>query len=214
MAVYDGLQSLQSLVSTRHLEADFRHSGIEIARQSVSDRQQDRKSPSCGQRRKRGEQNQAIGISRGGRSTKIHAIVDSKGRPLNFVVTGGQVHDSQVVGDVLDTLRPPLAVTADKAYDSEKVRQQIKDEGALPVIPSRSNAIKKAYCPKRFYRRRHKIENYFCRIKDWRRIATRYDKLARNFLAAAALVGALLLDQVVSTDPTRLCPLSCQERRS
>ena len=54
------------------------------------------------------------------------------------------------------------------------------------------NATRKAYCPKRFYyRRRHKIENYFCRIKDWRRIATRYDKLARNFLAAAALVGAL-----------------------
>ena len=92
-------------------------------------------------------------------------------------MTGGQVHDSQVVGEVLDTPRPPLAV--------------IRDEGALPVIPSRSNATKKAYCPKRFYRRRHKIENYFCRIKDWRRIATRYDKLARNFLAAAALVGAL-----------------------
>ena len=139
----------------------------------------------------KGEKNQAIGISRGGRSTKIHAIVDSKGRPLNFTVTGGQVHDSQVVGDILDTPRPPLAITADKAYDSEKVRQQIKDEGALPVIPSRCNAAKKAYCPKRFYRRRHKIENYFCRIKDWRRIATRYDKLARNFLAAAALVGAL-----------------------
>jgi transposase len=136
----------------------------------------------------RGEQNQAIGISRGGRTTKIHAIVDSKGRPLNFTVTGGQVHDSQVVGDVLDTPRLPLAVTADKAYDSDKVRQQIKDEGALPVIPSRSNATKKAYCPKRFYRRRHKIENYFCRIKDWR---TPYDKLARNFLAAAALVVAL-----------------------
>ncbi len=83
----------------------------------------------------------------------------------------------------------PLLPT--RTYDSEKVRQQIKDEGALPVIPSRSTATKKAYCPKRFYRRRHKIENYFCRIKDWRRIATRYDKLARNFLAAAALVGAL-----------------------
>jgi len=55
----------------------------------------------------KGEQNQAIGISRGGRSTKIHAIVDSKGRPLNFTVTGGQVHDSQVVGDILDTPRPP-----------------------------------------------------------------------------------------------------------
>ena len=92
---------------------------------------------------------------------------------------------------MLGTPKPPLAVTADKAYDSEKVRQQIKDEGALPIIPSRCNATRKAYCPKRFYRRRHKIENYFCRIKDWRRIATRYDKLARNFLAATALVGAL-----------------------
>jgi len=80
-------------------------------------------------------------------------------------VTGGQVHDSQIVGDVLDTPKPPLAITADKAYDSEKVRQQIKDEGALPIIPSRCNAAKKAYCPKRFYRRRHTIENYFCRIK-------------------------------------------------
>ena len=106
-------------------------------------------------------------------------------------MTGGQVHDSQVVEEVLDTPNPPLAVVADKAYDSQKVRQQIRDEGALPVIPSRDNAIKKAYCPKRIYRRRHKVENYFCRIKDWRRIATRYDKLARNFLAAAALVGAL-----------------------
>src|ERR1700692_4278630 len=59
--------------------------------------------------------NQAIGISRGGRSTKIHAVVDSKGRPLNFTVTGGQVHDSQVVGDILDTPRPPLANTDSRA---------------------------------------------------------------------------------------------------
>ena len=90
---------------------------------------------------------------------------------------------------MLDTPKPLLAITADKAYDSERVRQQIKDEGALPIIPSRCNATKKAYCPKRFYQRRHKIENYFCRIKDWRRIATRYDKLARNFLAATASSG-------------------------
>ena len=81
-------------------------------------------------------------------------------------------------------------VTDAYAVQREHVRQQIKDEGALPVIPSRRNANKKAYCPKQLYRRRHTIENYFCRIKDWRRIATRYDKLARNFLAATTLVGA------------------------
>jgi transposase len=84
-----------------------------------------------------------------------------------------------------------LAVTADKAYDSTAVRQSIRDEGALPVIPNRSNARHKAYCPKRIYRKRHKVENFFCRIKDWRRIATRYDKSARNFLAAINLVAAL-----------------------
>jgi transposase len=189
--LYDGLQSLQPVVRARRVEADLRHAGFEVARQPLSDRQHDREGPPRGERRKRGEKNQAIGVSRGGRSTKIHAIVDSKGRPLNFIVTGGEVHDNQVVEAVLATPRPPLAITADKAYDSQKVRQQIKDEGALPVIPSRSNASKKAYCPKRFYRQRHKIENYFCRIKDWRRIATRYDKLARNFLAAASLIGAL-----------------------
>ena len=82
-------------------------------------------------------------------------------------------------------------MAADKAYDSKDVRQHIKDEGAVPVIPSRSNALKKAWCPKRIYRRRHKIENFFCRLKDWRRIATRYDKLARNYLAATSLVAAL-----------------------
>lgn len=107
-------------------------------------------------------------------------------------MTGGQVHDSQVVEEVLNTPNQPLALSADKAYDSEKVRQQIKDEGALPVIPSRRTATKKAYCPKRIYRRRHKIENYFCRIKDWRRISTRYDKLARNFLAGAAIIDTLI----------------------
>ena len=96
-----------------------------------------------------------------------------------------------MVEAALNTPRPPLAVTADKAHDSQKVRQQIKDEGALPIIPSRSNAVKKAYCPKRIYRKRHKVENFFCRTKDWRRIATRYDKLARNFYSAVALVAAL-----------------------
>jgi transposase len=108
---------------------------------------------------------------------------------LNFIVTGGHVHDNQVVEEVLNTPRAPLAVSADKAYDSKEARQHIKDESALPVIPSRSNATKKAYCPKRVHRQRHKIENFFCRAKDWRRIATRYDKFARNFLATTLMIG-------------------------
>jgi transposase len=122
---------------------------------------------------------------------EIDAVVDNKCRPLNFTITGGQAHDSQVVEEVLNTPRVPLAVSVDKAYDNKNARQQINDEGALPIIPSRSNAGKKAYCPRRFYRQRYKIENFFCRAKDWRRIATRNDKLARNFLAAVPMIGTL-----------------------
>ena len=77
--VHNGVQSVQSLVAAWHLETNLRHVGREIARQPIFDRQHLRESPPCGQRGKRGEQNQAIGISRGGRSTKIHAIVDRKG---------------------------------------------------------------------------------------------------------------------------------------
>lgn len=150
---------------------------------ALSDGQHHREDPPRGQRRKRGEKNQAIGISRGGRSTKIHAIVDSKGRPLDFIVTGGHVHDSQLVEDVLNTPSPPLAVSADKAYDSQRIRQQIGDEGALPVIPSHGNAVRKAYRPERIYRRRHKIVDHrqtrqkmsayplsLCHAKDFARI--------------------------------------------
>jgi transposase len=90
-----------------------------------------------------------------------------------------------------------LAVTADKAYDSEKVRQQIEDEGALPIIPNRCSAIKKAYCPKRFYRRRHKIENFFCRIKDWRRIAIKPNLASGLFRERAAGRLALALRRLV-----------------
>ncbi len=110
---------------------------------------------------------------------------------MNFVITGGQVHDSQAAEAVLATPRPPLVVTGDKGYDSERIRRAIRDDGALPAIPSKSNALRKAWCPKRIYRRRHRIENFFCVIKDWRRIATRFDKLARNFLAANHLVATL-----------------------
>jgi len=122
---------------------------------------------------------------------KFHANVDGKGRPLNFTLTDAQVHDSQAVEAVLDTPRPALAVSGDKGYVARNARQQIKGRGSLTVIPSRENATTKAYCPTRIYRHRHKIENFFCRIKDWRRIAIRYDKLARNFLAATHLVAAL-----------------------
>jgi transposase len=118
-------------------------------------------------------------------------VVDGKGRSLRFLITGRNVIDRTTAEEVLQTPGPPIVVTADKGYYSEKVRQAIWDDGGTPVNPSRANAKKKAWCPKAIYRRRHELENFLCGVKDWRLIATRYDKLARNVPAAVSMVGAL-----------------------
>ena len=76
---------------------------------------------------------------------------------------------------------------ADKAYDANALRKSLRSRGAVPVIPGRSNRKKAIRYDKARYRERHLIENAFCRLKDFRRVATRYDKLAANFLSAAAL---------------------------
>jgi transposase len=109
------------------------------------------------------------------------------GRPLAFVLTAGQAHDAPILPELLGRSRPPLAVVADKAYDSRAIRQTIRDEGALPVIPTRRTALHQVRHVKRLYCLRNIVERFFCRLKDLRRLATRFDKLARNFLAALHL---------------------------
>lgn len=119
-------------------------------------------------------------------------MVDGLGRPLAFVVTGGQAHDAPILPALLGHPKPPLAIVADKAYDSHTVRQAIADDGALPVIPARRNAKNPNPHDVRLYRLRNIVERFFCRCKDMRRIATRFDMLARNFLAALYLFAARL----------------------
>jgi transposase len=80
----------------------------------------------------------------------------------------------------------------DKAYDSEELREELEDRGIKPVIPNKSNRKQPFSFNKKSYRQRHRIENAFCRLKDFRRIATRYDKLARNFLASICIVAAIV----------------------
>jgi transposase len=109
------------------------------------------------------------------------------GRPLAFALTAGNSHDAPLVPELLNHPTPPLAVCADKAYDSQHVRQAIRDDGAVPVIPYRANAINPRPYDKRLYRQRNIIERFFCRCKDMRRLSQRFDKLARNFLAAVYL---------------------------
>ncbi|MHC2506092.1 transposase [Bradyrhizobium elkanii] len=138
---------------------------------------------------KGGEHNQAIGRSRGGRTTKIHALSDPLCRPVVLHLTPGQDADIAAAPDVL-ALAPPMSVLlADKGYDGDKLRGEIIRRGAKPVIPNKSNRVVIHRFNKRAYKGRNVIERCFCRLKDFRRIATRYDKLARNFLAAVHLAA-------------------------
>ena len=125
-------------------------------------------------------------------STKIHTLVDALGNPLAFLLTPGQAHDLEGA----DVLLPPMqadTLLADKAFDAdERVIEPLLAAGKSPVIPSKSNRkIPRAY-DKEMYKARHLIENFFCKLKQFRAIATRYDKTARNFLAAIHLVAAII----------------------
>ena len=138
---------------------------------------------------KKGERNQVIGRSRGGRTTKIHALTDALCRPIAFMLTGGQLADCKAASKLLDQLPDRQIVRADKGYDSDIIRRQIEAHGAMPNIPPKINPIWKNCFSPVLYRDRNAIERMFCRLKDFRRIATRYDPNAVNFLAAVCIVA-------------------------
>jgi len=142
--------------------------------------------------RKKGEHKQAIGRSRGGRNTKIHAIADAKGRLLSILLTGGQAHDCPPAQRLIRRTKIAKKLLGDKAYDSEELRHWLNQRGTKAVVPNRTNRKQPFRFDKKSYRQRHRIENAFCRLKDFRRIATRYDRLARNFLASVCLVAAIV----------------------
>ena len=130
-----------------------------------------------------------MGRSRGGLTTKIHALVDAKGLPFRFELTPGQVHDSQAAALLLDDLQPDSFVLADKAYDAGWIRELIEAQDAAANIPDRSNAKKSHAFSPTLYRERNRVERFFNRLKHCRRIATRYEKLAANYLAMIKLAA-------------------------
>ena len=143
-------------------------------------------------RGERGEQTQAIGRSRGGRNTKIHAVADVKGRLLSILLTGGEAHDCPLAEVVIRGARPAKKLLGDKAYDSAPLRHWLDERGTKAVIPSKCNRKQPFTFNKKAYRLCHRVENAFCRLKDFRRIATRYDRLARNFMASVCLIAAIV----------------------
>jgi len=108
------------------------------------------------------------------------------------MLTGGEAHDCPVACVLLETTKPAAEMLGDKAYDSAAFRGALKARGTKSNIPNKSNRKKKFRFSKQCYRKRHLIENAFCRLKDFRRIATRYDKLAVNFASSVYLVAAIV----------------------
>lgn len=145
---------------------------------------------SAGARKASGDQ--AIGRSRGGLSTKIHSLVDALGNPVGFHLTAGQAHDLEGA----DTLIPAMqadTLIADKAYDAdERVIAPLAKAGKQAVIPPKSNRRNPRDYDRHAYKARHLVENFFARLKQYRAIATRYDKTANNFLAAIYLAASVI----------------------
>lgn len=125
-------------------------------------------------------------------STKIHTLVDALGNPLAFLLTAGQAHDLQGADALLPNMQADTLL-ADKAFDADqRVILPLRAAGKSAVIPPKRNRICQRTYDKEIYKARHLIENFYCRLKQFRAIATRYDKTARNFLAAIHLAAVTI----------------------
>jgi transposase len=130
-----------------------------------------------------------VGRSRGGLTTKIHARVDAQGRPVQLLISPGNDHDVAHAEPLLEGIEQGAVVIADKGYDANGVRACIRDHGAIPNIPNRSNRKTKFRWKKAIYRQRNHVERFFNKLKQFRRVATRYDKLGANFFAFVKLAS-------------------------
>lgn len=109
-----------------------------------------------------------------------------------MLLTGGQAHDCPVAERLIKRVTPAKRMLGDKAYDSAGLREELNERGTKPVIPNRSTRKQPFSFSRRLYKLRWRIESAFNRLKDFRRIATRYDRLARNYLASVCLAAALV----------------------
>lgn len=131
-----------------------------------------------------------MGRSRGGLTSKIHALVDAEGRPVTLRLTAGQVADCTEAQVLIDNLREGDILLADKGYDSNAIRAKAAERKAWANIPPKTNRKGSFAFSRRVYRQRNLVERFFNRIKQFRGIATRYDRRPENYLAAVKLVAA------------------------
>ena len=142
-----------------------------------------------------------MGRSRGGLTTKIHARVDAKGRPVCLLISPGNDHDAVRAEALLVGLQRGAVVIADKGYDADSIRSCIREQGAIPNIPNRSNRKKKFRWKQTIYRERNHVERFFNKLKNFRRIATRYEKLGANFFAFVKLASVRIWLRSIESTP-------------
>lgn len=140
---------------------------------------------------KRGQKNQALGRSRGGFTIKIHALCDAFGNPIRFILTGGEQHDCTQALGLLDGLSGE-AVLADKGYDADYIVEAVKNMGAIAVIPPKLNRIVQRKYDQHLYKERNLIERMFGKLKQFRRVATRYEKTKIAFMSFLHIASILL----------------------
>ena len=140
-----------------------------------------------------GQAAEAMGKSRGGLTTKIHALCDGHGRALHLLLSAGNVADITMAPALVAALRAcdAAAVVADKGYDSDALRATLLKRDIFPCLALNSTRRQKRPFDRGYYRHRHHVENFFCAIKRHRRIATRYDQLASSFSAFVTLAAIL-----------------------
>ena len=129
--------------------------------------------------------------SRGGLSTKIHLAVRGLGCPVRFTLTAGQRGDAPQALPLIEGL-PAEVVMADTAYDSDQIREAVADKGALAVIPNNPSRASKHPLDKHLYAQRHLVECCISRLKQFRRVATRFEKTAANYLAVVTIAAIVL----------------------
>jgi transposase len=128
-------------------------------------------------------------------------VVDDDGLPVRIVITAGQAHDQRAVPELLDDLTENCDVVADRGYDGDAVLDLIRKAGARAHIPSMSRRLVQRSVDPAIYRERNLVERFFNKIKQFRRVATRFDKLARNYLAAVLLTSTRLWLRAYESTP-------------
>jgi transposase len=124
--------------------------------------------------------NQALGRSRGGFSTKIHFLVNGNGNPLRAILTPGPAADSPQIPLLFDRFSPSIAIL-DKAYDTDNVLAFFESQGTIPVIPPKANRVVQREYDRDLYKERNLIERFIGKIKQFRRVFSRFDKYARTY---------------------------------